>query len=141
MMSVGGNTWPRAPGEPSGESGAPRFDRAIARDRPASPHFRPVLDVHEAPSDAQRSRSNMYYMETTAREFNQKSSQILAAAARGETVTVTKNGTPVARVVPINDTEVPPYPTDAMGDLDLPDLGLPDLTDDEIEDTLKGMGA
>jgi len=83
----------------------------------------------------------MYYMETTAREFNQKSSQILAAAARGETVTVTKNGTPVARVVPINDTEVSPYPTDAMGDLDLPDLGLPDLTDDEIEDTLKGMGA
>ncbi|GGN61853.1 hypothetical protein GCM10011579_028550 [Streptomyces albiflavescens] len=83
----------------------------------------------------------MYYMETTAREFNQKSSQILAAAARGETVTVTKNGTPVARVVPINDTEVPPYPTDPMGDLDLPDLGLPDLTDDEIENTLKGMGA
>ncbi|MER6059886.1 type II toxin-antitoxin system prevent-host-death family antitoxin [Streptomyces sp. NPDC001792] len=61
--------------------------------------------------------------------------------ARGETVTVTKNGTPVARVVPISDTDIPPYPTDPMGDLDLPDLGLPDLTDDEIEDTLKGMGA
>jgi prevent-host-death family protein len=38
-------------------------------------------------------------METTAREFNQKSSQILAAAARGETVTVTKNGTPESTVV------------------------------------------
>ncbi|MFE8943763.1 hypothetical protein [Streptomyces sp. NPDC007856] len=38
-------------------------------------------------------------------------------------------------------TPPPPYPTDPMGDLDLPDLGLPDLTDDEIEDTLKGMGA
>ncbi|MER8011802.1 type II toxin-antitoxin system prevent-host-death family antitoxin [Streptomyces sp. NPDC094149] len=46
-------------------------------------------------------------MEITARDFDQKSAQILAAAARGETVTVTKNGTPGARVVPINDTEVP----------------------------------
>ncbi|WP_241565757.1 type II toxin-antitoxin system prevent-host-death family antitoxin [Streptomyces sp. ZL-24] len=51
-------------------------------------------------------------METTAREFNQKSSQILAAAARGETITVTKNGTAVARVVPITDDDIPPYPTD-----------------------------
>ncbi|BFO20931.1 hypothetical protein SHKM778_73190 [Streptomyces sp. KM77-8] len=81
----------------------------------------------------------MYYMETTAREFNQRSSQILAAAARGETVTVTKNGVAVARVIPIAEEVVPAYPTDPMGDLDLPDLGLPDL-DDEIEETLKGMG-
>ncbi|MFD3512018.1 type II toxin-antitoxin system Phd/YefM family antitoxin [Streptomyces sp. NPDC058657] len=80
-------------------------------------------------------------METTAREFNQKASQILAAAARGETVTVTKNGVAVARVVPIDEEPVPPYPTDPMGDLLLPDLGLPDLGDDEIEDTLRGMGA
>jgi prevent-host-death family protein len=79
-------------------------------------------------------------MEATAREFNQKSSQILAAAARGETVTVTKNGTPVARVVPITESDIPPYPVDPMGDIELPDLGLPDLTDDEIEDALKGMG-
>ncbi|RBM22120.1 type II toxin-antitoxin system Phd/YefM family antitoxin [Streptomyces sp. PT12] len=79
-------------------------------------------------------------MEATAREFNQKSSQILAAAARGETVTVTKNGTPVARVVPITESDIPPYPVDPMGDIELPDLGLPDLTDDEIEDVLKGMG-
>ncbi|MGW8882965.1 type II toxin-antitoxin system Phd/YefM family antitoxin [Streptomyces sp. NPDC055749] len=80
-------------------------------------------------------------METTAREFNQKSSQILAAAARGETVTVTKNGVAVARVVPIGDEDIPPYPTDPMGLIELPDLGLPDLTNDEIEDALKGMGA
>ncbi|WP_329622467.1 type II toxin-antitoxin system prevent-host-death family antitoxin [Streptomyces sp. NBC_01255] len=78
-------------------------------------------------------------METTAREFNQKSSQILAAAAGGETVTVTKNGIAVARVVPIG-AEVPPYPTDPMGEIDLPDLGLVDLDNDEIEDVLKGMG-
>ncbi len=82
----------------------------------------------------------MYYMETTAREFNQRSSQILAAAARGETVTVTKNGVAVARVIPIAEEDVPAYPTDPMGDLDLPDLGLPDLDDDEIEETLRGMG-
>ncbi|WP_030694330.1 type II toxin-antitoxin system Phd/YefM family antitoxin [Streptomyces globisporus] len=78
-------------------------------------------------------------METTAREFNQKSSQILAAAQGGETVTVTKNGVAVARVIPIG-AEVAPYPTDPMGEIDLPDLGLPDLDNDEIEDVLKGMG-
>ncbi|MGW3927340.1 type II toxin-antitoxin system Phd/YefM family antitoxin [Streptomyces microflavus] len=78
-------------------------------------------------------------METTAREFNKKSSQILAAAARGETITVTKNGTAVARVVPVTDDDIPPYPTDPMGAIALPDLGLPNLTDDETEDALKGM--
>jgi prevent-host-death family protein len=80
-------------------------------------------------------------METTARDFNQKSSQILAAAARGETVTVTKNGVPVARVVPIGDEDVPPYPTGPIGDIELPDLDLPDLTNDEMEEILKGMGS
>ncbi|MER7989421.1 type II toxin-antitoxin system prevent-host-death family antitoxin [Streptomyces noursei] len=80
-------------------------------------------------------------METTAREFNQKSSQILAAAARGESITVTKNGVAVARVVPINEEDVPPYPTGPMGEIPLPDLDLPDLTNDEIEETLKGLGA
>ncbi|WP_406243995.1 type II toxin-antitoxin system Phd/YefM family antitoxin [Streptomyces anulatus] len=80
-------------------------------------------------------------METNARDFNQRSSQILAAAARGETITVTKNGVAVARVVPMGDDDVPPYPTDPMGDIQLPDLGLPDLTDEEIEDALKGMGS
>jgi prevent-host-death family protein len=80
-------------------------------------------------------------METTAREFNQKPSQILAAAARGETVTVTKNGVAVARVVPITDEVIPAHPTDPMGVIDLPDLGLPDLTDDDIAQTLKETGA
>lgn len=81
-------------------------------------------------------------MEATAREFNQQSSQILAAAERGETVTVTKNGRPVARVVPIGSEEVPPYSTGPMGDMEIPDIGPgPDLTDDEIEEALKGMGS
>ncbi|MFI6567116.1 type II toxin-antitoxin system Phd/YefM family antitoxin [Streptomyces sp. NPDC050534] len=79
-------------------------------------------------------------MEATAREFNQKSSQVLAAAARGETVTVTKNGVAVARVVPIGEDDISPHPTDPMGEIDLPDLGLPDLTNGEIEETLKAMG-
>ncbi|MFE9013678.1 type II toxin-antitoxin system Phd/YefM family antitoxin [Streptomyces cyaneofuscatus] len=79
-------------------------------------------------------------METTAREFKQKSSQILAAAEHGETTTVTKNGTAVARVVPVTDDDIPPYPTDPMGALALPDLDLPDLSDDEIEDALRGRG-
>ncbi|WP_156725345.1 type II toxin-antitoxin system Phd/YefM family antitoxin [Streptomyces apocyni] len=81
-------------------------------------------------------------MEATAREFNQRSSQILAAAERGETVTVTKNGRPVARVVPIDADEVPAYSTEPMGDMEIPDIGPgPDLTNDEIDDVLRGMGA
>ncbi|WP_314174246.1 type II toxin-antitoxin system Phd/YefM family antitoxin [Streptomyces winkii] len=80
-------------------------------------------------------------METTAREFNQNSSRVLAAAEAGETITVTKNGRPVAVVRPYETEEVPPFPVGPMGDLDIPDLDLPDLTDDEIEETLRGMGS
>ncbi|MFF3375428.1 type II toxin-antitoxin system Phd/YefM family antitoxin [Streptomyces sp. NPDC002680] len=59
-------------------------------------------------------------METTAREFNQNASKILAAAERGERITVTKNGRPVAILSPVTDEVVPPYPTDPMGDSDIP---------------------
>ncbi|MGW0333115.1 type II toxin-antitoxin system Phd/YefM family antitoxin [Streptomyces sp. NPDC003011] len=94
-------------------------------------------------------------METTAREFNQNASKILAAAERGERITVTKNGRPVAILSPVTDETAPPSPadpvgkdekpvypfrTDPMGDLDFPDLGGPVLDDDEIEATLRGMG-
>ena len=58
-------------------------------------------------------------METTAREFNQQSAKILAAAERGETVAVTKNGRHIATLVPADQAgPVPPYPTDPMGDDD-----------------------
>jgi prevent-host-death family protein len=57
----------------------------------------------------------VYYMETTAREFNQNASRILAAAERGERITVTKNGRPVAILAPVGDQGVAPYPTDPMG--------------------------
>jgi prevent-host-death family protein len=57
-------------------------------------------------------------METTAREFNQNASKILAAAERGERITVTKNGRPVAILSPVTDETVPPYPTDPIGEDD-----------------------
>lgn len=65
-------------------------------------------------------RTTVYYMETTARDFNQNASQILAAAERGERVTVTKNGRPVAILSPVADADVPvsAYPTDPMGEDD-----------------------
>ncbi|MDW4912678.1 type II toxin-antitoxin system Phd/YefM family antitoxin [Streptomyces californicus] len=80
-------------------------------------------------------------METTAHEFNRYPAQFLAAAARGETITVTENGAAVARLVPHDDDGVPPYPTDPMGTLSLPDLGLPDLPDQVIEDVVHRMGS
>ncbi|WP_282696340.1 type II toxin-antitoxin system prevent-host-death family antitoxin [Streptomyces sp. CC208A] len=42
-------------------------------------------------------------MEITTEEFHRKAPQILAAAVAGETVTVTRNGVAVARVVPAGD--------------------------------------
>ncbi|MEV7966204.1 type II toxin-antitoxin system prevent-host-death family antitoxin [Sphaerisporangium sp. NPDC088356] len=58
-------------------------------------------------------------METTAREFNQQSARILAAAEHGETIAVTKNGRHIATLVPADRAEPPlPYPTDPMGDQD-----------------------
>jgi len=38
--------------------------------------------------------------EMTVREANQNFSQLIAAAERGETIVITKNGTPVARIAP-----------------------------------------
>ncbi len=96
-------------------------------------------------SDAEKRRrqtcTTLYYMEATAREFNQNSSRILAAAEAGETITVTKNGRPVAIVRPFEAAEVQPYPVGPMGDIEIPSLDLPDVSNDEIEDTLRGMGS
>jgi len=38
--------------------------------------------------------------EMTVREANQNFSQVIAAAERGETIVITKNGTPVAKITP-----------------------------------------
>jgi len=43
----------------------------------------------------------------TAREANQHFSRILDAAARGEAVTITRRGVPVARLVPVEVVEDP----------------------------------
>lgn len=39
--------------------------------------------------------------EITVREANQNFSQVIAAAERGETIVVTKNGSPVAKITPL----------------------------------------
>jgi prevent-host-death family protein len=39
--------------------------------------------------------------EVTVREANQNFSQVIAAAERGETIVVTKNGNPVAKITPL----------------------------------------
>lgn len=57
-------------------------------------------------------------METTAPEFIRNASRILAAAERGERVTVTRNGRPVAVLTPAGDKDVAPCPTDPMGEDD-----------------------
>ncbi len=38
--------------------------------------------------------------EITVREANQNFSQVIAAAERGETIVITKNGRPVAKIMP-----------------------------------------
>ncbi|MDQ8706902.1 hypothetical protein RCO28_31185 [Streptomyces sp. LHD-70] len=54
---------------------------------------------------------------------------------------MTRNGRPVARIVPADHTDVPPYPTSPIGDIDLPefDLGEP-MSNEDMDDMLRGMG-
>jgi prevent-host-death family protein len=48
----------------------------------------------------QRGTSGDAMREMTVREANQNFSQVIAAAERGETIVITKNGTPVAKITP-----------------------------------------
>jgi prevent-host-death family protein len=86
--------------------------------------------------------------EIPLRELNQQTSRVMARVEAGETVTITKDGVPIGDIVPhgVRDRvrsgrPVYAFRTDAMGSLDLPDLGGPALGDDEIDETLRGMGA
>lgn len=99
-----------------------------------------------------RTRSTLVCMdgrsEVPLRELNQQTSRVMARVAAGETVTITKDGVPIGDIVPhgVRDgirTGRPVYAfrTDPMGLLDIPDLGGPVLGDDEIGETLRGMGA
>ncbi|WP_457034003.1 type II toxin-antitoxin system Phd/YefM family antitoxin [Kitasatospora sp. P5_F3] len=56
--------------------------------------------------------------EVPARELNQQTAQILARVEAGETVTVTKNGRPVAILRPYGAVDPPAYGfrTDPMGE-------------------------
>jgi prevent-host-death family protein len=56
-------------------------------------------------------------METTMRELNQRTAQVLARVEAGETFTVTKNGRPVAVLRPYGAEDPAAYPfrTDPMG--------------------------
>jgi len=83
-------------------------------------------------------------MEATARELNQQTAQVLARVQAGETVTVTRNGQPVAILRPYGQEDPPAYSfrTDPMGaDDDAPTFrGAPDFSE-RAEDLLTGFGA
>ncbi|WP_328554941.1 type II toxin-antitoxin system Phd/YefM family antitoxin [Streptomyces sp. NBC_00358] len=86
--------------------------------------------------------------EIPLRELNQQTSRVMARVEAGETVTITKDGVPIGDIVPHGARDriragrpVYAFRTDEMGLLDLPDLGGPALGDDEIDETLRGMGA
>ncbi len=83
-------------------------------------------------------------MEATARELNQQTAQVLARVQAGETVTVTKNGLPVAVIRPygVVDPAVYPFRTNPMGlDDAAPTFqGAPDFSE-RVDDLLAGFGA
>ncbi|WP_405692419.1 type II toxin-antitoxin system Phd/YefM family antitoxin [Streptomyces sp. NBC_01185] len=82
--------------------------------------------------------------EVPLRELNQQTSRVMARVQAGETLTITKDGVPIGDIVPRGlplGRPVYPFRTEPMGHLDLPDLGGPGLTDDEIDATLRGMGS
>lgn len=83
-------------------------------------------------------------METTARELNQQTAQVLARVQAGETVTVTKNGRPVAVMRPYGqeDPVVYSFRTDPMGlDDNVPTFrGAADFAE-RADDLLTGFGS
>jgi prevent-host-death family protein len=83
-------------------------------------------------------------MEATARELNQQTAHVLARVQAGETVTVTKNGVPVAVVRPYGqeDPAVYSFRTDPMGfDHGAPTFrGDPDFSE-RVSDLLAGFGS
>lgn len=83
-------------------------------------------------------------MEATARELNQQTAQVLARVQAGETVTVTKNGLPVALLRPYGqeDPAVYSFRTDPMGlDDTAPTFRGPADFSERVDDMLTGFGA
>jgi prevent-host-death family protein len=83
-------------------------------------------------------------METTARELNQRTAQVLARVEAGETITVTKNGRPIAVLRPYGTQDPAAYAfrTDPMGvDDAVPTFsGGPDFSE-RVSDLLAGFGS
>lgn len=83
-------------------------------------------------------------METTVRELNQRTAQVLARAEAGETITVTRNGRPVAVIRKYSADEAPDYPfrTDPMGDDDtLPTFEGPADFSERADEYMTGFGS
>jgi prevent-host-death family protein len=82
-------------------------------------------------------------METTARELNQHTAQVLARVEAGETFTVTKNGRPLAILRPYGAEDPTAYPfrTDPMGQDDsVPTFrGTADFSE-QVDDLMAGFG-
>lgn len=82
--------------------------------------------------------------ETTVRELNQHTAQVLARAEAGETVIVTRNGRPVALIRAYNAEQAGEYPfrTDPMGDDDAaPTFDGPADFSERVDDFLTGFGS
>lgn len=77
------------------------------------------------------------------RELNQQTARVLARVEAGETVTVTRNGLPVAVIRPAGEDGPPAYPfrTDPMGaEQPVPTFqGLADFSE-QVDDLLTGFG-
>ena len=83
-------------------------------------------------------------MEATSRELNQQTAQVLARVEAGETVTVTKNGRPVAVLRPYGaeDPTVYPFRTDPMGQDDsVPTFSGPADFSEHADDLMAGFGS
>ena len=83
-------------------------------------------------------------MEATARELNQHTAQVLARVEAGETVTVIKNGRPVAVLRPYGpeDPAVYPFRTDPMGlDEAIPTFSGDTSFAEQVDDLLTGFGS
>lgn len=83
-------------------------------------------------------------METTVRELNQQTAQVLARAEAGESITITRNGRPVAVLRAYSKTPGGDYPfrTDPMGDdVALPTFEGPSDFSERADDYLTGFGS
>jgi prevent-host-death family protein len=83
-------------------------------------------------------------MEATARELNQQTAQVLSRVQAGETITVTKNGEPIAVIRPYGREDPAAYPfrTDPMGAADdVPTFQGDPRFSERVDGLLAGLGS